>query len=96
MPPKGEGKWKRARAERTACWKEGKCEKQAKEEETPLGCKWGGLGGSAQAEEVGSGVGASTSGNTNTFCHWASTINWRGWGSSREAHPSDLVNIWLK
>lgn len=39
MAPKCERKWKGARAERTACWKEEKCEKQAKEEETPLGWK---------------------------------------------------------
>ena len=37
-----------------------------------------------------------TSGNTNASCHWVSTINWRAWGSSKAAHPSDLVNIWLK
>lgn len=52
--------------------------------------------GPAQAEEAGSGAGASTSGNTNAFCHWVSTINWRAQGSSKAAHPSDLVNIWLK
>lgn len=60
------------------------------------GGKTTGMEGPAQAEEAGSGVGALTSGNTNAFCHWVSTINWRAWGSSKAAHPSDLVNIWLK
>lgn len=89
LAPKCERKWKGARAERTACWKEEKCESRQRRRKH----HWD--GSPAQAEEVDQELGHQPQ-ETPMLSVTGFHNKLEGSGSSKAAHPSDLVNIWLK